>query len=192
MEFNLRQRKVCPRCNTLVHVKRAVCGCGHAFASKRKAQCTTNESVKRKRASESEKETDKVRRARRRAWLGILYIHDTCFPKNYNTALICHNLCSRRGFPLQCFSLFKFRSGTHELNEELGRHRGGKGVCCVGMNVRVFVMYCENVQHIVLLELTFCRICRNALEIVLKLWIVQTKPHSSLWEEHFESLVALQ
>ena len=38
-----------------------------AFASKRKAQCTTNESVKRKRASESEKETDKVRRATRRA-----------------------------------------------------------------------------------------------------------------------------
>ena len=53
---NLRLRKVCPRC-TIVHVKRAVCGCGHAFASKRKAQCTTNESVKRKRASESEKES---------------------------------------------------------------------------------------------------------------------------------------
>ena len=44
---------------------RSFCGCGHAFASKRKAQCTTTESVKRKRASESEKETDKVRRARR-------------------------------------------------------------------------------------------------------------------------------
>ena len=28
---------------TLVHVKSAVCGCGHAF----EAQCTTNESVKR-------------------------------------------------------------------------------------------------------------------------------------------------
>ena len=100
MEFNLRLRKVCPR-NTLVH---AVCGCGHAFASKRKAQCTTNESVKRKRASESEKETDKVRRARR-AWLGILYIHDTCFPKNNNTGHNLHNQCSRRGFALQCFSL---------------------------------------------------------------------------------------
>ena len=65
-------------------------------------------SLKRKRASESEKETDNVRRARRRAWLGILYIHDTCFPKNNNTALICHNLhnqCSRRGFALQCFSM---------------------------------------------------------------------------------------
>ena len=35
--------------------------------------------------------------------------------------------------------------------------------CCVGMNVRVFVMYCGNVQHI---ELTFCRICGDALEIV--------------------------
>ena len=105
MEFNLRLREVCPRCNTLVH---AVCGCGHAFASKRKAQCTTNES---ERASESEKETDKVRRAKRRAWLGILYIHDTCFPKNNNTALICHNQCSRRGFALQCFSLPAVRLG---------------------------------------------------------------------------------
>ena len=38
-----------------------------------RAQCTTNESVKRKRASESEKETDKVRRARRRAWLGSIH-----------------------------------------------------------------------------------------------------------------------
>ena len=39
--------------------------------------------------------------------------------------------------------LSKFRSG---LNEKLGRHRGRgrarKCVCCVGMNARVFVMYC--------------------------------------------------
>ena len=36
--------------------------------------------------------------------------------------------------------LFKFRSGTHGLNEELGRHRGGKvrqNVPCVGMSVRM-------------------------------------------------------
>ena len=36
--------------------------------------------------------------------------------------------------------LFKFRSGTHGLNEELGRHRGGKvrrNVLCVGMSVRM-------------------------------------------------------
>ena len=34
-------RKVCQQCNTVVHMKRSVCDCGHAFASKkRKAQCT--------------------------------------------------------------------------------------------------------------------------------------------------------
>ena len=33
--------KVCPQCNTVVHVKRLVCDCGHAFASKkRKARGT--------------------------------------------------------------------------------------------------------------------------------------------------------
>ena len=54
--------------------------------------------------------------------------------------------------------LFKFRSGTHGLNEELGRHRGrdGNNVCCVVMSVRVSVMCCGSVQHIVTVELTFC------------------------------------
>ena len=42
--------------------------------------------------------------------------------------------------------MFKFRSGTHSLNEELGRHRGREGieggkvrrnVPCVGMSVRM-------------------------------------------------------
>ena len=37
--------------------------------------------------------------------------------------------------------LFKFRSGTHGLNEELGRHIGGgkvrRNVLCVGMSVRM-------------------------------------------------------
>ena len=81
MEFNLRLRKVCPSCNTLV------CGCGHAFASKRKAKCTTNESVRRERASESEKETDKVRRARRRA---EFYTYMTlAFPKIMIPLIIC-------------------------------------------------------------------------------------------------------
>ena len=33
--------------------------------------------------------------------------------------------------------LFKFRSGTHGLNEELGRHRGREGnVLCVVLSVR--------------------------------------------------------
>ena len=29
----MRLRKVCPQCNTVVHVKRSVCDCGHAFAA---------------------------------------------------------------------------------------------------------------------------------------------------------------
>ena len=37
----MRLRKVCPQCNTVVHLKRSVCDCGHAFPSKkRKARCT--------------------------------------------------------------------------------------------------------------------------------------------------------
>ena len=43
MEWNksMHLRKVCPQCSTVVHVKRSVCDCGHAFASKdRKARCT--------------------------------------------------------------------------------------------------------------------------------------------------------
>ena len=39
MEGNMRLRKVCPQCNTILHARRSVCGCGHAFPSKRKAQC---------------------------------------------------------------------------------------------------------------------------------------------------------
>ena len=31
-------RKVCPLCNITVHVRRAVCGCGYAFPSKRRAR----------------------------------------------------------------------------------------------------------------------------------------------------------
>ena len=40
--------------------------------------------------------------------------------------------------------LFKFRSGTHDLNEELGRHRGreGKTECSLCGNE------CENVSHV--------------------------------------------
>ena len=45
---------------------------------------------------------------------------------------------------------FKFRSGTHGLNEELGRHRGreGKMECrFVVQNVKVWFMCCGSVQH---------------------------------------------
>ena len=38
---SMRLRKVYPQCNTVVHVNRSVCDCGHAFTSKkRKARCT--------------------------------------------------------------------------------------------------------------------------------------------------------
>ena len=36
MESGMRLRNVCPQCNTIVHEKRLVCGCGHAFSSKRR------------------------------------------------------------------------------------------------------------------------------------------------------------
>ena len=43
--------------------------------------------------------------------------------------------------------MFKFRSGTHGLNEELGRHRGREGkrrnVPCVGMSVNHVLWECS-------------------------------------------------
>ena len=61
MELSMRLRKVRPQCNAIVHVKRSVCGCGHAFALKRKAQYTSDKEkvkvMKRRRALESEEET---------------------------------------------------------------------------------------------------------------------------------------
>ena len=73
----MRLRKLCPQCNTIVHVKRSVCDCGHAFASKkRKAQCTAvwepENAMKHRKALLSEeellvtKERDKVRKASKR------------------------------------------------------------------------------------------------------------------------------
>ena len=66
--------KVCPQCDTIVYVKRSVCDCCHAFASKkRKARCTTvgepeNAMEHRKALLTKEellvtKERDKVRKA---------------------------------------------------------------------------------------------------------------------------------
>ena len=67
--------KVCPQCSTAVNVRRAVCGCGHAFPSKHKAQPGNimKHSTMQKRASETpeqtlnRQETDKVRKTRKRA-----------------------------------------------------------------------------------------------------------------------------
>ena len=76
MDNNLT--KVCPQCNSTVHVRRAVCKFGYAFPSKRKAQ--SGNAMKRRRvhkasvrASETlqktlcRQEMDRVRRAGKRA-----------------------------------------------------------------------------------------------------------------------------
>ena len=71
--------KVCPQCSTAVNVRRAVCGCGHAFPSKRKAQpgnmqrSTVQCKKTNARASETSEQTlnrrdmDQVRKTRKRA-----------------------------------------------------------------------------------------------------------------------------
>ena len=54
-------RKVCLQCNTVVHVKRSCCGCGHVFTLKRKVQVSADKSmgkaVKRRRALETVEDT---------------------------------------------------------------------------------------------------------------------------------------
>ena len=57
----MRLRKVCPQCNTVVHVMRSCCGCGHVFTLKRKEQVSADKSmgkaVKRRRALETVEDT---------------------------------------------------------------------------------------------------------------------------------------
>ena len=61
MDRDVRLRKVCPQCNTVVHVKRSCCGCGHVFTLKRKVQVSADKSmgksVKRRRALETVEDT---------------------------------------------------------------------------------------------------------------------------------------
>ena len=58
MERGSRLRRVCPQCDATLHAKRAVCACGHAFLSKRKAQSPVKkEAMKRRRSLESEQES---------------------------------------------------------------------------------------------------------------------------------------
>ena len=52
--------------------------------------------------------------------------------------------------------LFKFRSGTHGLNEELEEEKAGRNVCCVMQSVRVLVMCCGIVLHTLVLEVPSC------------------------------------
>ena len=68
MENNKRLKKVCPKCNVTLHVRRSVCGCGYSFSLKRKAQLVEKlELMKRRRALETEhdvltrKEQNKIR-----------------------------------------------------------------------------------------------------------------------------------
>jgi len=84
-------RKVRPQCNTVVHVKRSVCDCGHAFAlKKRKARCTAvgepENTVKPRKALLSEeelsvrKETKSIKRVRKL----LKHVSRLCTGKNRN------------------------------------------------------------------------------------------------------------
>ena len=53
----VRLRKVCPQCSTVIHARRSVCECGHAFTLKREARITASSPAKRKRALESLEDT---------------------------------------------------------------------------------------------------------------------------------------
>ena len=57
----MRLRKVCPQCNTVVHAKRSVCDCGHAFEEKESTVSATavgkpENAMKRRKALLSEEE----------------------------------------------------------------------------------------------------------------------------------------
>ena len=72
MNRDMRLRKVCPQCNTVVHVKRSCCGCGHVFTLKRKVQVSADKSmgkaVKRRRALETVEDTLRRQAKIERAW----------------------------------------------------------------------------------------------------------------------------
>ena len=53
----MRLRKVCPQCSTVIHARRSVCECGHAFTLKREARIIVSSPAKRKRALESLEDT---------------------------------------------------------------------------------------------------------------------------------------
>ena len=53
----MRLRMVCPQYSTVIHARRSVCECGHAFTLKREGRITASSPVKRKRALESLEDT---------------------------------------------------------------------------------------------------------------------------------------
>ena len=89
--------------------------------------------------------------------------------------------------------LFKFRLGTHGLNEELGRHRGreGKTECSLCGDE------CENVSH-VLLELFLFKKLQELLEDEYEDFESLDKVEKSsyvlgseLWASKFDGLLSL-
>ena len=93
--------------------------------------------------------------------------------------------------------LFKFRSGTHGLNEELGRHRGREGK----VECSISGAECESVVH-VLWECP-CSLCREGFRVKVKelkgdsfeqLNDIDKTAYvlgSELWEENFEDTLRL-
>ena len=69
----MRLRKVCPQCSTVIHARRSICECGHAFTLKREARITASSPAKRKRALKSledtlrRQESNRIRMASMRA-----------------------------------------------------------------------------------------------------------------------------
>ena len=54
----MRLRKVCPQCNTVVHVKRSCCGCGHVvYLEKESADKSMGKAMKSRRALETVEDT---------------------------------------------------------------------------------------------------------------------------------------
>ena len=50
-------RKVCLQCSTVIHARRSICECGHAFTLKREVRNTASSPAKHKRALESLEDT---------------------------------------------------------------------------------------------------------------------------------------
>ena len=86
--------------------------------------------------------------------------------------------------------LFKFRSGTHGLNEELGRHRGreGKTECSLCGNE------CENVSHVLWECSAYSSTRASFMKKVQELLEDDYEDFESLenvWESKFDGLFAL-
>ena len=81
MDRDMRLRKVCPQCNTVVHVKTSCCGCGHVFTLKRKVQVSADKSmgkaVKRRRALETVEDDTLRRQAQNRTRMASMRASET-------------------------------------------------------------------------------------------------------------------